>query len=240
MRYVTAISIGCAATLMLMLGGCRTDRQKQMEADQIIVGVPLEHDPTERFELPRWWSNGTHLLRLDANAAYTLHQGTNRYSRPLERGRWSQQSYAVLWLEPYDTIKVEPRRVSITKIDGRLALIVPKLEPMIALSQPPQVLEDQVIGLWEGPMGALHLTSDLRYVLTPNEGDGERAIRLGSFRKGRWRIVNEQLVLHSDIPGVEPLVLPVLSDGPEASISAPGGPLTKREPPADGNATTTG
>lgn len=220
------------AVVAMISGGCKSSIEKQFEAEQVVISPPLEHDPTERLQLAEWWSSGTRLLRLGESAAYALFEGNNRYAQPIERGRWSQQSYALLWLEPYNTRKVEPRRVSITKIGGRLALVLPGSEgPMFALKQPPAVLEDRVVGAWEGPLGALHLMDNLRYALSPtNDKPVAGSPQIYAMRKGSWRLADKQLVLVSDIPGVEPLRLPLTVTDKDVTINSPGGAMTKVQP----------
>lgn len=226
MRRILALALGVVALI-----GCKSATEKQFEREQIIIAPPLEHDPTERVDLTRWWSNGTHLLRLDDNAAYSLYQGANRYARPIERGRWSKQSYALLWLEPYNTIRVEPRRVSIDKVDGKLALLLPgaKMQPMFALpGGPPPVLEDRLIGLWDGALGTLELRSNLRYSLTPSDMT-EDVDRRRAYRKGAWRVADNTLILQSDIPGIDPLRLPLKVETENVTIEGPGGELSKAD-----------
>lgn len=135
MRMV--LSVACVA---LALAGCKSKQEKREEAE-LLISTPLEFDPTEHHELARWWSNGAQHLRLDETASYALFDVANAYQAPIERGRWSRTSYAALWLEPYTTREPEPRRVSITKLEGRLALIPPGLKPMVALDGPPASLQ---------------------------------------------------------------------------------------------------
>src|ERR1043165_6966216 len=104
MRTVLTLTLEIALALgVIVTGGCKSATEKQFEAEQIIIEPPLENDPTDPAKLARWWSNGSNLLLLDGSSAYTMFEGTNRYSKPIERGRWSQQSYAALWLEPDNT-----------------------------------------------------------------------------------------------------------------------------------------
>src|SRR5262245_35418629 len=135
------------------LGLASCESSKEGQTPQPVISTPLELDPTEHYELSRWWYNGDELLRLDDNAGYVLFDQGNRYHTPLERGRWSQQNYASLWLEPYSRLRPERKRVEIAKLDGKLALNLPKLKPMFAIDRPPAVLEDRLIGGWAGQLG---------------------------------------------------------------------------------------
>lgn len=221
MRCMLMIALATA-----LMGGCKSDSRKQLEAEAALIPTPLEHDPTHRIELARWWSNGNELLRLDPNAAYALYDSQNRYDAPIERGRWSQPSYAVVWLEPYNTITVDPRRVSITRINGRLALVIPDHEPMFGLDRPPAVLEDRLVGEWRGEFGTLFLTSDMRFTLTPTEPDDADPIFVN--RQGRWRIAGDHLLLRPDLAGAQPMRWPIEIEDEQITISAPRGELTYR------------
>lgn len=228
MRIVHAMAL----VALVAGGGCKSATQKQFDAEAAMVPTPLELDPVDHIELAQWWASETHLLRLDENAAYSLHEGLNRFSRPIERGRWAQQSYAMLWLEPYNTIRVDPRRVSITKIEGEVALILPKIKPMFALPDgPPQVLEDRLIGQWSGAIGTLQLQENLRYTLTPtpNVAVADEVPNIYAIRKGTWRIVDDRIVLEPDITGIDPVRLPLTIDDNQVTISAPGGALQKSQ-----------
>lgn len=224
-------------TTTVLAGGCKSATDKQFEREQVLIQPALEHDPTNPIELVQWWSNSDQLLRLDDDAAYMLFDGHNRFSRPAEQGRWSQQSYAMMWLEPYTTRTVEPRRVSITKIDGRAALVIPGKQPMYALpGGPPTVLEDRMVGEWAGAMGSLQLSSDLRFLLAPaTDASGDAALpQIRAMQKGSWRIADQQLMLHSDIPGIDPLVMPLTVNESAVTISAPGGTMNKVNAAATG------
>src|SRR5262245_19414436 len=100
MRVMMLANVVLLIALSGMLASCKSKQEKVREAEQL-TPMPLEFDPTEKYELAHWWSNGQQLLRLDDNAAYAVYPDANRYARPIERGRWGQVSYAVLWLEPY-------------------------------------------------------------------------------------------------------------------------------------------
>jgi hypothetical protein len=231
-NFRSVLSVVACTIALTLWGGCKSSIEKQFEAEQIVISPPLDHDPTDNAQLAQWWASEKRLLRLEESAAYSLFEGTNRYALPVERGRWSQHSYAALWLEPYNTMRVQPRRVSISKINGRLALTLPGGgAPLFALQHPPVVLEDRVIGMWDGPLGALQLMDNLRYSLSPRSDDGVAgAPHIYAMRKGNWKIADTQLVLLSDIPGVEPLRLPLTVNEKSVTISAPGGTMTRAQP----------
>jgi len=105
--------------------------------------------PTDDYELPQWWTNNEQLLHLHASGAYALYDGTNRYHRPIERGRWAQPGYAALWLEPYAELPREAARASISKSGPLFRLSYRSFAPMVGLEAPPAVLEDRLIGSWQ-------------------------------------------------------------------------------------------
>ena len=140
--------------------------QREQEA-QYARATPLAFDPTEQHELASWWTNGDQLLNLDASGSYKLYEGTNRFHRPAERGRWWQQSYATLWLEPYHERSRESARIAIRKVAGHLVLDVRDLKAMSQLPAPPVVMEDRLTGDWAGAAGELVLAGDLRTALYP-------------------------------------------------------------------------
>jgi hypothetical protein len=124
-----------AIGMLVFLLGCEPRHFRETEP---VVSTPLPLDPTEEYELSRWWSNGTQILRLDRDAGYVIYSAENKYQEPVEQGRWYQQSYAVMWLEPYGGLKPHRERVSIEKIQGKIALVLPKLKPMFATDPPGQ------------------------------------------------------------------------------------------------------
>jgi hypothetical protein len=209
--------IWALAAFTLIFGGCNSERKRYRE--QLEAAAPLPFDPTEKYELARWWSNDNELLRLDDSAAYALFDSQNRYRRPIERGRWSQRSFDVLWLEPYSKLKPDRKRVAITKVNGRIMLELPRLKPMRGLQEPPPMIEDRLIGQWQGPLGTLLLGSDLRYELDP--GKSSQAARVSS-RSGSWSVDNGQLVLLPDAPGLDPVVLTIVAEQKEVKLSRDG------------------
>src|SRR5688572_11452184 len=194
--------------ILTVLAGVGCDSWHKRDPAEGLVSTPLELDPTEPYILSRWWSNGTQLLRLNDDASYALYRDQNRYRAPLQRGRWSQQSYAVLWLEPYTQRDPERHRVSIAKMDGKLSVIVPGHKPMHAIKNPPEVTEDRLFGTWEGPGGQLRLRSDMRYSFAPsNPPHGSPSPIIRSGQNGSWAVVEDRLILQPGLSGAEPMRL---------------------------------
>jgi hypothetical protein len=168
-----------------------------------VIHTPLALDPLEEYELGQWWTNGGQMLRLDDIGFYALYDEMNRYHKPIQRGKWWQQSYAVLWLEPYEALPTEWVRVQISKIDDRLALTIPKREPMFALERPPAVMEDRLLGQWASEKSTLFISGNLRYTLTPARAAIEGAVIIAGHR-GTWRLADDRLLLTPDPPNMGP------------------------------------
>lgn len=215
----------CGAGIAATIAGCKSMEERTLP--QPVMATPLELDPTEQYELVRWWSNGQQLLRLDDDASYALYEGQNRYAKPQERGRWSRQSYAVLWLEPYGGRSPRPTRVRVMKVDDTIALQVRDLKPLLALKAPPPSIEDRLIGQWHGVLGELELEPQMRYTLRPGElkGDGADG-RLIAGHDGVWSVVNGALVLQPDTPIVSPLRLEIHEADDTVTLHAPAGEMT--------------
>jgi hypothetical protein len=168
-----------------------------------VVHTPLALDPMEEQELGEWWTNGKEMLRLDETGFYALFGEMNRYHRPIQRGKWWQQSYAVLWLEPYEALRTEWIRVPISKINQRLALTIPKYAPMYAMERPPAVMEDRLLGQWTSEKGTLFLSGNLRYILTPARAEIDDPAIIAGHR-GMWRLADDRLLLTPDPPNMGP------------------------------------
>ena len=215
-------AITCLLILPLATADCAPREDTQQE---LFVSAPLDFDPTEEYDLSNWWSNDRQLLFLGDGGFYALFDTTNRYRGPAERGRWWQQTFAALWLEPYAELQRQSRRVSIGKIGGRLALNVGRLESMFAIDRPPEVIEDRLIGVWQGAAGHLRLDANGRYMLRPRrEWEGRRARPAAvAGHQGTWRVVGDQLRLEPDSPKTQTVTLALQYD--EETLELAGGEL---------------
>jgi hypothetical protein len=222
------------------LVSCKSEQQKQEEA-MWYMDTPLPHDPMDKDVLSQWWSNGKQLLRLQENHYYALYENNSRYGRQRERGRWDQDGYALLWLDPYNTIEPSSARVSITKIDGTLAVIIPGLEPMFALKGPPPSSEDQLIGAWHGSPGVLQLNPNMTYSLAPASG-ATVAGRPLAGHSGKWKLTAGEITLtpstpsvpitsltvrEEPVPPIEPAAGATQPEAPDAVLEGFGGQFVK-------------
>ncbi len=217
------------SVVLLAFLGCESE---QIEPAPV-VSTPLELDPTEQIELTGWWSNGEQMLRLQQDGSYWRYASANRYHAAAEHGKWWQHSYAALWLAPYQQLVRPPTRVAITKIDGRLALRLNDLEPLLALEARPAAPEDKLVGWWEGTFGELRLGHDGRYAYSPPAPGDQPASVAGHL--GSWRLGDEVVWLQPDAPNLERIRLRTVGRGDRLRLRADEGELQRRKPAdADG------
>ena len=228
MRYAPLLAVALAPALALLVAGCeKPNTEKLKEAAR----TPLDFDPTETYDTPRWWTNGDELLFLDETGYYALYEGTNRYTQPSERGRWGQQNYAALWMEPYEEFPGTRIRASIRKIDDEFVLGLRSLDPMLSVEGPPLVIEDRLIGRWSGSLGSLELEADLRYVLRPRRELPQEPATLAG-QGGKWKVSKRFLLLRPDSPGVPPSRLLIRDEDEIIILEAPAGSLVRYRPEA--------
>ena len=217
MRWVF-LSMGLLALL-----GCESEGTEPPP----IVSTPLELDPTEQIELAEWWSNDEQMLRLLENGSYRRYDSANRYHAAAEQGKWWQHSYAALWLAPYRELRPEPTRVAIARIDGRLALRVDDLEPLLELEARPAAPEDKLVGWWEGTFGGLHLGDNGRYAYSPPAPGDQPATVAGHL--GTWRLRERVVWLQPDAPNLQPIRLRTAGRGDAMRLRADEGELERRK-----------
>ncbi|MHC5022556.1 MAG: hypothetical protein ACYTGG_01415 [Planctomycetota bacterium] len=214
------------ATIMLAgLAGCETDEDILPPP---VVHTPLEIDPLEPVTITEWWASDEQMLRLRPDGSYELYPDRNRYHAPIERGRWSQASYAWLRIEPYDRLRTETRRVSIVKINDVVALQMPDLEPMFSIARPPIVLEDRVLGWWSGSVGELVLQRGRTYRYYPMPDEFGQPARVAGHQ-GRWRIEDERLLFRPDPLGMDAFEMTIETDSDAIVIRAEEGPLERTD-----------
>jgi hypothetical protein len=215
-RVLLALALALAS-----VPGCSSSRKQAALASPSLL--PL--DPTQPQELAEWWSDGKHLLFLDPSGTYRLFEGTDRYHEPAERGRWWQQSYASLWLEPYERLGKRSSRVVIRKDGNGLALDVPAVGTLAPLGGPPAVIEDRLMGQWTGAPGELRLGQDLRYRLSPRAASGTVAALGG--QQGVWTVEDDTLLLQPDSAGLSPTLIRIRQQDETIILELPSGSLTR-------------
>lgn len=227
----TTLLTSTALLLLIASFGCE---QNQTAEPAPVVHTPLDLDPTHDIEIGEWWTNGRNLMRLYPDGRYAQYATMNRYETPVQRGRWSQGSYAVLWLEPYTT-QQQRIRVSIDRVDGEIVLNVPKLGTMHAVNKPPAVLEDQLVGTWENQLGRLRLDRSMRFEYD-RKWSGDGAAPVATFpSQGAWRLIDRQLELRPDSPVFETVWMKVEVSADGITLESPHGVFRK---PAIGWMTT--
>jgi hypothetical protein len=222
---IIALALGSLITLSLVIsGGCTSKKERHAE---MMVQTPLALDPTDDIVISRWWSNGHELLLLETDGAYTILEGPGRTSAELERGRWSQQNYATLWLEPYSAQTSDRTRVQIARRGNGLALLVPRYADFMPVSSPPVTMEDRVVGRWLGSIGELRLMANHRYELVPADRPGAAAAP-GALppviQRGTWNVAGDELLLLQEKSTAPPMNLKIVVDDKHVVLNAPGAP----------------
>jgi hypothetical protein len=166
------------------------------------------------------------MLRLQEDGGYRRYDSANRYHTAAEQGKWWQHSYAALWLAPYRQLRREPTRVAITKVDGRLALRLNDLEPLLALEARPVAPEDKLVGSWEGTFGELRLGDDGRYAYSPLAVGDQPAVVAGHL--GTWRLRERVVWLQPDAPNLQPIRLRTVGRGDAMRLRTDDGELQRR------------
>lgn len=208
MRSTTIVLTVCLLPLTALLAaGCESQPQAQPAA----LGRPLYFDPTEKYSLGEWWSNGELLLRIRPNAAYEIYAENNRYREPIERGRWTQRNYAALEFEPYERAGSPVERVVIDKVGpGDYVLLLRNLKPFASIAAPPEVLEDQLLGQWVSDEHAIMLRRDggYRYDRRGSIPPGQAAL---AGHEGTWEVRGDTLTLQPAAAGLAPLTFKIVT-----------------------------
>ncbi len=222
----TMLPIVLLVALIAILTSCRpTTKEVLTYATPPVESTPLNHDPTEAFEIGRWWTNGIQLLRLDEERSFALFNTLNRYQPPQERGVWYQQSYAVMWLEPYSLLPHDPVRVAIKRIEGDIAIVIPKLAPMSPIEAPPVVVEDGLLGAWQAPYGSLIIRENRSYSFSPDSSDADANVPLVGH-SGRWRLDGDQLLLRPDALAMRQMRLSLVVEEDDMRLESGEGAFT--------------
>ncbi len=212
--------------VLIALAGCASNDKTP---EPVVISLPLNFDPTEEYDLPRWWSNGKELLHLLDKGDYRLYTDNNRYHRPVERGQWSQLSYAALWLDPYAQRSAEAARATISRAKGVLVLNYRRFAAMVELELPPEVLEDRLIGGWRGDSGILRLGADLRYSLSLPPPQGARQATLGS-QEGAWLLEGDTILLAPDSAALPPTTVRVRDEDDTITLEISGAKMVRSVP----------
>jgi hypothetical protein len=220
------VAILIAGMFTLFVAACESQEKQEPPP---MVGIPLDLDPTQDYELAAWWTNGEQLLHLGEADTYALYEGVNRYRKPAQRGRWSQLSCAAIRLEPYAQRSQDATRGSIRRVGRRLTIELPPLAPMMGLEGPPPVIEDRLLGRWTAEFGALRLDDDLRYVYTLNP-DRARAPAAVTKHGGGWRVTDEVVILRPDSAGVAPVMVRIHESNGVIRLESPDGQLALQAP----------
>lgn len=198
---------------------------REPAAVTIPTSTASRFDPTEAPALAEWWSNERQLLNLRPNGAYRLYEGLNRYRPPSEQGRWWRQTYATMWVQPYDVLTHQSTRVAIQKHDGEFQIAFRELAPMSPLDGPPPVVEDQLMGCWFGAGGSLTLDHGMRYrFVAPPAADVQSPAALAG-QQGRWTVERDYLILSPDSAAVNQIVVRIEDEDGRLFLESDAGPM---------------
>lgn len=191
----------------------------------LLIAGPLDLDPSHEIDVVGWWSNGAQLLYLGENNAYRLFESLNRHQPAAERGQWRRQSYATLWLSPYRLSGTSETRISLTRAaDGVIELHLGNLTAMRAVTSPPVVAEDHLIGEWRNEAATLRLMSDGRYSFSPVPSSTSAAT---AGHSGIWRVTNDRLVLVPDAPSIKAPAITFTISGNQHTLSLNSAAMSK-------------
>lgn len=206
--------------LLFVIPGCAMSPDEQEKARVSQVTTPLPVDPSDNIVIGPWWSNGRQLLNLRADGGYSIYDNNNRYARPMDRGRWGRQNFATLWLMPYTTRESQRIRAQVVREDSRFGLSVPEFKTMFPLESPPSVMEDQLVGQWQGTQGTLTLHGNLTYVFAPADGATAAGGTPVVGHNGKWRLAGDRITLSPTTPSVPQQSLSVKPADASASGAA--------------------
>ena len=163
----------------------------------------LTLDPTHEVPLIGWWYNGTQVLRLEDNSQYQLFADTNRYARPLSNGRWSQKTYATLFLSPYNTPTSMRQRLTIARDGEDVTLEIPGYATFSPWDPHNATGIKELSTQWRSAAGTLDLRSDQRYVYRPVPNSNQAMSEVG--HGGVWTLEDRIVNLFPDPQGVDEL-----------------------------------
>jgi hypothetical protein len=126
MRFALVLSL---AALLGVASGCSS--QKRTDGpDDSPPRIKLPVDPDNPPEVVGWWSNGREIACIDQSGLYVILPYPDPGVLPVQYGRWTRDSYAFIWLEPYNTRTYKRSRASLDQTTGTLTLAFPSIDPM--------------------------------------------------------------------------------------------------------------
>jgi len=205
-----AMSFVLAPALALVVA-CQPDLSKTSSNPTFAANnesTPMVLDPTQPVPVEGWWHNGTQLLHLADDGSYRLWNGTNRFDKPLQTGRWSRTTYIAVELEAYATRVPERTRCELESAGSEIRFVIPGVDPMVRFERPPPTAEDRLVGVWRGAGGMLRLGSDGRYRADAPSSSASAPISLAGH-SGHWLVEGTNLLLLPDSPTVPSVTLAV-------------------------------
>jgi hypothetical protein len=188
---------------------------------------PLEFDPAKPEPVDGWWTNGTELMRLDANGAYRLWVSQDRFKRPVELGAWRRSNYVFFDLEPYRAKAGTRFRVNLQKEDGVTELRRDGMKDFRKVGSAPHIPADDMLGAWVAASESLLVLENGRYEwqrTAPSQGITQHS--------GIWNTDGDVLTLAPDSPAIDPISVRCVRDANgQFVLEGRGGRMT--HPPTD-------
>lgn len=195
------------ATAVVLLAALVPSASALAQNRREIPDVPLEFDPARPERIDGWWTNGTELMRLDANGAYRLWVSQDRFKRPVEIGAWRRTNYVYFDLEPYRAKPGTRHRVNLQKDAGVTELSREGMADFRWVASPPHVQADDMLGAWVAATEQLLVLESGRYEwrrIGPASGITEH--------DGIWNSDGDVLILAPDTPALDNVSLRLVKE----------------------------
>ena len=229
LKVTTVTRIATRLALCVVIGGGATTARAQHSAPAILPDHPkLDIDPTEKVAITGWWMNGTEIVLVREDGAFSWWDQPNRFRTPSKTGRWDRQNYRTFWLDPYIDRKnpsAKPARLrgAMRRADGVITVTFESYAPFRLCDAPPAAPEDSYVGMWTGPGGTLDLRPDGTYALVSRAGQSDDAppiTRAG--HGGAWSYDGKYIILRATGTTKDPVICTVVdrrSEGVSEGVS---------------------
>ena len=115
MRVVTLIA---AILTIVAATACKSSKKASPPPPRVQLAI----DPDNPPEVEGWWSNGREIACVHHSGLYVILPYPDPEAAPVEYGRWSRDSYAFIWLEPYNSPEYEKVRADQQRAMAKVAL----------------------------------------------------------------------------------------------------------------------
>ncbi|MAD78899.1 MAG: hypothetical protein CMJ51_05960 [Planctomycetaceae bacterium] len=224
--------------LTLLLLTSIPDDDTVNEARAPVVVTTLQMDPEKPRDIVGWWHGKNGLVEVTDDGRYRRWKDLDRFSRPVEVGRWHRENHAVFWLESYSLPKTPRQRAALWLEDDALMADLDRRETYRFQKTAPSCPADGLVGRWAGTGGTLELRGDLTYHWIAPASN--RPADLGGQR-GRWRFgLDDRLHLEPLVANQSPALVSIRRNDLEqvVEIQSIAGPMSPVKPPPAAKPTT--